>query len=141
MSSSSQQPIAALKKLLNIEFLRFLLVGALNTGVGYLVYLLGLLVANLSPGVALAVATVIGALFNFVTTGRMVFRDSAWSRLPLFLLSYAMVYVLNLCALQGLIAIGVPAHWAQAILLPVMAVTSYAVFRTMVFKKPGRSEE
>lgn len=118
-----------------MEFLRFLFVGALNTAVGYAVYLLGLLAANLSPGVALAFATLFGAIFNFLTTGRIVFRDSATSRLPLFLLSYALVYVANLGALDALIAAGLAAHWAQAILLPVMATVSYFVFKSLVFRK------
>jgi len=135
MTFKSRRLTTMLRQLPDFEFVRFLFVGALNTATGYAVYLVGLLAASLSPGVALALATMFGALFNFFTTGRMVFRDNAIKRLPLFLLSYAVVYLANLIALEALIGFGVPASWAQAILLPIMATASYFVFKGLVFRK------
>lgn len=117
------------------QTLRFLLTGVLNTAVGYALYLVGLL-AGLMPEIALAVATMLGAVFNYFSTGRIVFRYSAMDRLPRFVGAYALLYLFNAALLRGLI--GVFAHPAliQAMLLPLMAAASFVVFRFFVF--PGK---
>lgn len=116
------------------QSVKFLFTGLLNTAVGYAIYLAGLF-AGLLPELALAIATVLGALFNYFSTGRIVFGYSALDRLPRFMGAYAMVYVVNALALRGLITlVGHPAI-VQAMLLPLMAATSFVIFRQFVFAK------
>lgn len=66
---------AMVGSLWRLRFARFLIIGALNTLFGFGVFYL-LLLAHLRPGPALAVATVLGVLFNFMTTGRVVFENA-----------------------------------------------------------------
>jgi putative flippase GtrA len=63
-------------KLVNLikkhKFARFLLVGALNTLFGYFLYG-SLILIGINYKLAALLATIQGVLFNFQTTGRLVF--------------------------------------------------------------------
>ena len=63
-------------KLVNLikkrKFVRFLLVGVLNTLFGYFSFAT-LIIIGLDYKLAALLATIIGVLFNFQTTGRLVF--------------------------------------------------------------------
>jgi GtrA-like protein. len=61
--------------LLRPRFLRFLLVGALNTAFGYAIFLLSLKL-GMSVGAALSASTLAGVVFNFQTSRRLVFRSA-----------------------------------------------------------------
>ncbi len=111
---------------------RFIAVGGFNTLFGYTVYLAGLGL-GLLPAYALAVSTVIGALFNYFTTARFVFGHRALNRLPVFVATYAAIYVVNALAIQLLLGTGLPPAGAQALLVPVMAALSFVIFRAFVF--------
>lgn len=117
---------------LHRQGIRFLFTGMLNTAVGYSLYLAGLAI-GLLPELALAVATTLGAIFNYFSTGRMVFGYRALDKLPRFIGSYALIYCLNAAALRGVIAVGIAPAIAQALLLPVVVVVSFLIFRTFVF--------
>src|SRR4051812_1092370 len=94
------------------RFVRFLLVGMVNTAFGYGVFAV-LLLAGLPSALALLLATVIGVVFNFFTTGRMVFESNDRRRLPRFVLAYVVTYSANLALLKLLEAGGVPSLAAQ----------------------------
>lgn len=121
------------QRLLKWRFLRFLLVGVLNTLFGYAVYL-SVLMLGVAPEVALAVATLVGAVFNYFSTGRLVFQSSGMGRLPLFLLAYLVIYAANAAALRALLNAGMAAGWAQAFLLPTVAIASFIIFKFFVFR-------
>jgi len=116
----------------------FLVVGLLNTAVGYAIYLIGL-AANAAPAAALAIATVLGAAFNYASTGFIVFKNRSLGRLPHFFGAYALTYLLNAGALEGLTTLGLGPAVAQLLLLPFAAVLSFSLFRLYVFKEVRRS--
>ena len=124
-----------MQRVLEWRLVRFLFVGVVNTILGYAVYLVGIFLGA-TPGVALAVATIIGAVFNYFSTGRLVFANSGASKLPLFLAAYLIIYLGNVAALHALIGAGSSASWAQGILLPFVAVISFIIFKFLVFR-PG----
>ena len=107
------------------RFLRFLVTGVVNTGFGYGVFLLGLLV-GLEPSLALALQFALGIPFNFIVHGQFVFGPAAWSRIPLYALAYGALYGANLCALAVLVPLLPPAA-AQAVLLLPMAALSFVL--------------
>lgn len=117
----------------DIQFLRFLAAGVVNTLFGYVMYLCGLL-AGLAPELALLLATAIGAVFNYFTTARFVFAHHSMSRLPLFVAAYACIYGINAVAIRLLLNGGLPPAAAQALLVPAMAILSFVIFRTVVFR-------
>ena len=117
---------------------RFVLVGGFNALFGYAVYLLGLAL-RMEPELALAVATTVGAVFNYFTTARFVFGHRALNRLPAFLATYGIIYLINAGAIRTLLRSGTSPALAQAFLIPLMATISFLLFRNLVFK-PGRPQ-
>ncbi len=112
--------------------LRFLVVGVVNTIVGYGIYF-ALLRGGLGPTAALGAATVFGVAFNFVTTGRLVFSNADATRLWRFVLVYALVFVVNAAALEAAVRGGHDPALAQALLLPPCVALSYLLNRALVF--------
>ena len=114
------------------RFAKFLVIGGVNTAVGYGLYALFLLLTPLGPQPSLALAFALGVLWNYVSTGRFVFNSRGFGRLPAYVAAYLAVYVLNAQALSMAIA----AEWsplvAQAALLPFAAVLTYVAL-TQVF--------
>jgi len=122
-------------ELVDGQFSRFLMIGCLNTAVGY-----GLFAAFISLGLpsalALLIATVIGVLFNYWSTGRLVFARRTSSRLWLFVLCYAVIYVVNTAALLGLERMSVPVLLAQALLSPPIVGLAFLLNKYFVFSAP-----
>jgi putative flippase GtrA len=119
-------------ELLDVQFIRFLLIGCLNITVGYGLFA-AFIILGLPSALALLIATVIGVLFNYLSTGRLVFTWHTSSRLWLFVLSYAVVYVINVAALLGLERMSVPALLAQALLLPPIVGLAFLLNKYVVF--------
>jgi putative flippase GtrA len=121
------------EKLHENRLLRFLAVGALNTLFGYCVFSL-LVLSGLAPGVALAAGTVLGLVFNYFTTGRLVFAARGLGRLPWFIAVNGLTFLINLWSLRGLIAGGLSPFVAQAIVLPIIILLSFALNKLLVFR-------
>lgn len=126
------------KSLLGHQLVRFVITGALNTGFGYVVYVTGLL-ADLSPATALAVATGVGACFNYWSTGRLVFHHTSFRTLPLFILAYGGIYMFNMLLLRLLISLGLGPALAQALLIPFVAAVSFIILKFLVFRQEGEN--
>jgi putative flippase GtrA len=84
-----------MRQIISTQFLKFLVVGGLNTVFGYLLFA-GLIWAGLHYSVALFLATCIGVLFNFKTTGALVFKNSCHTLLVKYVALYIGIYFFNL---------------------------------------------
>lgn len=113
------------------QFVRFLLVGVLNTAFGYGVFLL-LLWAGLPTTPALLLAYVAGVMFNFRTISALVFGHSH-GRLGRFAAVYVVLLGANWVALWTLTRAGVPPWLGQGVLTLPMAALSFAAQRSWVF--------
>lgn len=114
------------------RIVRFAAVGILNTLFGYLVFYF-LLVAGMQPVPALALATVLGVAFNFVSTSTLVFRRPELRRVWLFICIYAITFTVNAIALAGAVEWGVAPATAQAVLVVPMAALAYLLNSRLVF--------
>jgi putative flippase GtrA len=124
------------------QFVRFLLVGALNTVIGYGIFA-GLVLLGVGPTPALVATYVAGTLINYFTTGRLVFNESRSrvASLARFILAYVVIYFFNL-GLFMVVAGAFPNPLVtQALCVPVVAVFSFLLFKLFVFSGPpaGRS--
>jgi len=106
------------------RFVRFLLVGLVNTGVGYGLFV-GFVLVGLGSQPALASAFFIGILWNFVTHARFVFGQSGLHKLPSYILVYMAIWAANALALSMALRGGLSPLLAQAILAPFAAVLSF----------------
>jgi putative flippase GtrA len=115
------------------RFLRFLAVGGLNTAFGYSVFAV-LIYAGLHYSLAVFVSTLLGVLFNFKTTGVIVFRQNDNTLVFRFVAAYSAVYLLNVGLLKMLHMAGFNMYAAGALLLFPMALVSYMLNAGLVFR-------
>ena len=115
-------------------FYRFILIGILNTIFGYGVYA-ALILTSVEYHVALTVSTILGVLFNFKTTGTIVFRNNKKRLIFRFVVMYGIIYVLNQIVLTLLVRANINELVSQAIVLPVMVVLAFSMNRRFVFKR------
>jgi|GEM_PF-629539 putative flippase GtrA len=114
------------------RFVRFLVVGGLNTLFGFVIYSI-LALSDLSTLMVLIVSNLIGIAFNFVTTGGLVFRDMSLTKIPLFLICYGVIFVIYLELIQWLSPIFGGRIVAMAIIVLPMAVLTYFMQSWFVF--------
>ena len=125
--------IDLIRRLWAIPFLRFLVVGGINTLFGYAVSALFILL-GLHYVLAALLATICGILFNFNTTGRIVFKNKDNRLLLRFFGVYAITYLINIGLLKLFDMAGVGSLVAGAIIVLPMAVVSFLLMRRFVFK-------
>ena len=77
------------------EFVRFMLVGILNTIVGYGLYALFIFL-GFNYVLSSLFATILGVLFNFQTIGRMVFKKHCNSLVFRFISVYVIVFFIGI---------------------------------------------
>lgn len=116
------------------RFLRFLVVGGVNTAFGYVTFLVALALMPSTFG-ALILSTVIAVIFNFVSLGTHVFGSTDPRRLWRFGLTYGLVFVYNAVGLALLEAAGVRPAIAGLMLLPGGVTISYLVNSRFVFAR------
>ena len=80
---------------------------------------------GLSAQPALAIAFVIGVIWNYFTHARFVFDNKGLSKMPIYALAYVVVYGFNAVSLAAAQGMGLGPLTAQAILAPVAAVLSF----------------
>ena len=120
------------------RFLRFLVVGGVNTAVGYAIYALALFATGRYV-LASAISLVMGIAFSFKTHRRFVFDAAGPQAGPFarYVAAWAVIYLLNLGGLALLVHAGVDAYLAGAIMILPVAALSFAIMRWLVFPAPA----
>jgi len=118
---------------LNSQLLRFLLVGGLNTVVGYGLFA-GFIWAGLPYPLAIGLATVLGVLFNFQSVGRLVFGGAPMAQLGRFVAVYVLIYLLNVGSVALLLRSGLNVYIANAMVILPMALIAFVLQRRFVFQ-------
>ncbi len=119
---------------INWQFIKFLFVGGINTLFGYSVFSLCTFF-NLHYTLSTLTATILGILFNFKTTGCIVFKNNNNNLIFKFLLVYGFVYLLTIGILKLFTIIGLNNMYINyAILLLPNAVLSFLLMKKFVFK-------
>jgi len=116
------------------RFLKFLLVGGINTAFGYALFGAIYLLTGRHV-LAVVVATVIGVVFNYFSTGRLVFTYRGILAFVPFVLGYAGICVVNVVALDVLINQGVHPLLGQLLVLSVCVPLSFWISRYVFMKR------
>jgi len=126
---------------LDNNFVRFILVGILNTIIGYGLFVL-FIYLGLHYSLAVLFSTILGVLFNFKSIGRLVFNTNNNERIYHFVVVYTFLYLLNVSGLWGLSSFGIENMYvAGAILLAPLAILSFFLNRNFVFNKEVNFEK
>ena len=133
---------SAVRGLFGREEGRFLVVGLLNTGVGYFAGVFSFLL--LSPYLHIvaisAVASVVSICFSFLTQRRWVFRsvEPWWPQLRKSFLVYGGVSIVGTAMLWPLVEVAHVSIWfAQGIVIVACTALSYVGQKWFTFRRPG----
>jgi len=119
--------------LLRPQFMRFLAVGAANTGFSILVYW-AMLWAGLAVSLASLASLVVGILISFTTQSRFVFDNrDPWKLLPYFVV-WSILYAFNLGLIWLLMRCGLDAYAAGFLSTPATVLLSYFLQKAFVFR-------
>ncbi|MHB8834640.1 MAG: GtrA family protein [Candidatus Methylomirabilia bacterium] len=135
------RPLSTLLRLVSrlwgTEFFRFLLVGVGNTVFSYLLFAAFILL-GIDYRATVTLCTVITIIWNFNTTGRIVFRNRDGRLIFKFLAVYGIIYLINLGSLVLLVESGAGPLASQAVVVPVIAFISFLLNRRWVFGEARR---
>ena len=112
----------------------YLAVGGLNTAFGYGVYAIFLL-AGLHYTLAALASQILGAVFNYYTYGRLVFRQKPrTSSLLKFGINYTLLYFLSIGILTALQFFGLNAYLAGVVNAGIVPLLSFVSNKYVVFR-------
>ena len=131
--------ITAFQRLIPNKFIRFLFVGGLNTAFGVGVYCLAIFI-GLPYFIATLLSNVLGVLFNFVTTGNIVFENGNPRLIFRFVLCYIVVYFVNTAIVRALIFAGLNDYWAGILATIPTALFSFFALKTFVYRKKTKKQ-
>ncbi len=117
------------------KFFKFLFVGFLNTLVSYMLYAFFITI-GLIPNLALFFQYILGVLWNFKTTGVIVFKNHNNKLIFKFIGTYIITFFINSVLLNILaVQIELNEYLSQALLVLPVALLSFLLFKFWVFKE------
>ncbi|MBN2098054.1 MAG: GtrA family protein [Dehalococcoidia bacterium] len=132
--------VELIRRLWSIQFLRFLAVGGLNTVFGYSVFALFIWLGLEKEWAALA-SQICGVLFNFRTTGTIVFNNKDWRLIFRFFGVYLLAYLLNIGLLNVFAHYGVGSYVAGAIIILPVSFLTFLLHKRFVFKAMDKTKK
>jgi putative flippase GtrA len=123
----------AIRELLQKQFVKFLLIGALNTLFGYSLFVF-LIYIGLHYMIAAFIGTILCILFNFKTTGKLVFDSHDNRLLWKFFGVYVLMYLLNIIGLYFLDILIKNIYISGAVLILPMALVGFVLNKRFVFR-------
>jgi len=118
----------------NSKFIKFILVGILNTAFGYSLFALFIFL-NIHYSLAVFLSTVLGVLFNFKTIGKLVFDSHDNSLIFRFIAVYVLLYLINISCLWFFKISGFENMYINGfVLLVPLALISFVLNKKFVFK-------
>jgi putative flippase GtrA len=124
--------IQLIRQLWAIQIIRFLFVGGINTVFGYGVFALFILL-HLHYVVAALLANICGVLFNFKTTGTLVFKNKGNRLIFRFFGVYIITYFINVGLLKVFDYYGIKSLIAGAIIVLPLSLLSFTLMKKFVF--------
>jgi putative flippase GtrA len=117
---------------MDIKFIKFLFVGGINTLFGYSMFALFLFL-GLHYTIAALCSTILGIMFNFKTTGVLVFKNHDNGLLLKFLGVYTITYLLNVSFLKIFNYFHFNLYIGALILVLPIAIVSFILMKKFVF--------
>lgn len=117
------------------SLIRFSCVGVVNTLFGAGLYSL-FIYLGMPYKLSVLLSTVLGIFFNFKTTGFFVFRNRDNRLIIKFILSYIVIYFINISLIKMLMqTILFNEYMAGIVAIPIVALMSFLLQNFYVFKK------
>ena len=133
-SSLKTKVVNRFSHILSLQFIRFLIVGTINTGFSYGVYAL-LLFLGSQYQIASLGSLILGIVFSFKTQGKYVFKNVDNTLFLRFLPCWIIIYFFNIYIISKLLLVGFDAYQAGAIGIIPTTLFSFVLQKWIVFKK------
>ena len=133
MSQEKQVILSVVNVLVSQQFLKFVAVGVLNTVWGYGIYALFIFI-NMHYAFASLLSMILGIIFNYFSSGRLVFCGAFQGAFVRYLLMYGGIYFWSIVWLYFLQRMGLNAYYSGAIMLVPNACISFILQRYYVFR-------
>lgn len=115
-------------------FIRFVLIGILNTAFGVGLYCL-FIYWGIPYRIAVLLSTALGVLFNFKTIGTFVFKNTNNRLIFKFIAAYVIIYFINIGFIHLLLEYTkLNEYIAGIIATPIVAIASFILQKYFVFK-------
>lgn len=121
-----------MEKLLNVQFIRYLLVGIGNTVFSYGVYA-AVLFVGIEYRFANLLALLLGIFFSFTTQGTVVFRNANGVTFLKFLVAWLLIYLFNISIISLLMRSAMDPYLAGAIATIPVTLVAYFILKFAVF--------
>ena len=123
-----------MRTLLKLQFVKYGLVGIVNTAFGYGAYA-ALLFVGLEYRLASLLALVLGIAFSFTTQGTVVFRNATRVTLVKFVIAWILLYLFNISLIALFMLASLSTYLAGAIATVPVTLASYFVLKFAVFAR------
>lgn len=120
------------------RFLLFLFVGGINTLFGYGIFAL-FIFCGIHYMIATLLSTVMGILFNFKSTGGIVFKNKDNGLIFKFFSVYAITFILNVLFLKIALYNNFNIYIASFAITIPMAFVSYFLQKNLVFRREAET--
>lgn len=127
-------------KMPNIQILRFVVIGVVNTAFSYGIYSFFLFL-GFNYAIANLLALLSGILFSFKTQGHLVFRNPNNRLIGRFVLGWFFIYLATITLIGWLMAYGLDAYTAGALALPFSTLLAYLIQKYLVFRPAAPSKQ
>lgn len=122
-----------INRLIKIKFVKFLIVGFINTIFGYGLFSFFIWV-GLHYSLSAFFSTILGVLFNFKTISTLVYNSNDNSLIIKFFGVYGIIYILNIAGIYLLNLYGLNAYISGAVLILPLTILSFLLNKKLVFK-------
>ncbi|WP_258239409.1 GtrA family protein [Arcobacter sp. LA11] len=119
---------------MNKEFIRFILIGIINTIAGYSFYA-GFIFIGFSYWLAALFGTILGIIFNFKTIGKFVFKNEDNKLFFRFVSVYILIYFLSILIIAIGKDYGFNDYIAGLFSIVPCAIVSFLLNKFYVYKK------
>jgi putative flippase GtrA len=116
-----------------MQLFKFILVGLINTLFGYGIFAV-LILVDVNFVLSALLSTIIGILFNFKTISRFVFGSNDNYLIYKFVVSYLVLYLINITSLYVLNIFGVDYLFGGLVLTIPIAILSFCFNKFFVFR-------
>lgn len=123
-----------LKNINKNQFFKFIISGLLNTCFGFLVFA-ALDTTNLETWKILLLSNLTGIIFNYLLYGNFVFKDVATGSFIKYLITYLVIYFLQLILIKILDPYTHGRLMAMLVALTPITIINYFLLKKFVFKQ------
>ena len=136
--SFSQKGIDMFHQYIHNKFIRFIFVGGLNTAFGLGVYCF-MIWMGLSYIWATLISQILGVLFNFMTTGSLVFENNDKRLIFKYVISYLVTYFINVGLNKTLqMVFGVNEYISGIGSIIITALVSFFILKSFVYNDKSK---